>query len=92
MPIRRPRPVSGLSHLFKKELRTNHEIWQKSFSEHRIKDAENYARHVQYIWNNPVKKRYVERPEDFLYSSARLRDQVDPCPSWVKPGAKARGV
>jgi hypothetical protein len=56
------------------------EIWQKGYDEHRIGDNDAYARHVEYIWMNPVKAGSVEQPEEYLYSSARLRTEVDPAP------------
>ena len=46
-------------------------IWQKRFYEHHIRDARDYDAHVQYCWNNPVKHGFVERPEDWPYSSYR---------------------
>ena len=73
----------GFSYRAKKELGMKFEIWQKGFKEHRIKDADDYRAHVEYIWNNPVRARLVLRPEDFPYSSARLRDAVDPPPAWL---------
>jgi putative transposase len=74
----------GFSFRAKREMHMNFEVWQKGSKEHRIKDAEDYAHHVEYIWNNPVRARLVSRPEDFKFSSAKLRDQVDPCPLWLR--------
>jgi len=71
----------GFSYRAKKELSFNHEIWQKGYNEHRIRDAVEYAQHVEYVWMNPVKAGFVERPEEYLYSSARLKNEVDPAPS-----------
>ncbi len=34
-----------------------------------VRDERDFANHVQYIHNNPVKHGYVERPEDWPYSS-----------------------
>jgi hypothetical protein len=36
----------GFSYRAKKELGTNAEIWQRGFADHRIRDAEDYDRHV----------------------------------------------
>lgn len=63
---------------FRAELNFNREIWQKGNKEHRIKDAADYAQHVEYVWMNPVKAGYVQAPEEYWYSSARLRNEVDP--------------
>lgn len=44
-------------------------IWQRRFWEHHIRDARDYDAHIQYCWINPVKHGFVERPEDWPYSS-----------------------
>lgn len=56
------------------------EIWQKGFKEHRIRDADEYAKHAEYLWINPVKAGLVGHPEEYPYSSARLKAEVDPAP------------
>ena len=71
----------GFSYRAKKELNFNREVWQKGSNEHRIRDANEYAQYVEYIWMNPVKAGFVQRAEDYLYSSARLRDEVDAAPA-----------
>src|SRR5579872_2791328 len=72
----------GFSYRAKKELSFNFDIWQKGNKEHRINDADDYQNHVEYIWNNPVRAKIVAFPEDFPYSSAKLRDAVDPPLAW----------
>ncbi|WP_411728584.1 REP-associated tyrosine transposase [Methyloglobulus sp.] len=44
-------------------------IWQRRFWEHRIRDENDFSRHVDYIHYNPVKHGYVARPADWAYSS-----------------------
>ena len=72
----------GFSYRANKELRFPFEIWQPGFAPHRIKDTDDYAAHVDYIWNNPVRARLALRPQQYPYSSARRRDLVDPAPAW----------
>jgi putative transposase len=48
-------------------------VWQESFTNHRIRDEEDYEGHVTYVRMNPVKAGLVERAEDYPYSSVRLR-------------------
>ena len=82
----------GFSFRAKRELSYNREVWQKGSNDHRIRDADDYAKHVEYVWMNPVKAGIVERPEDYLYSSARLRNEVDPAPQHLRRLVmKARG-
>ena len=70
----------GFSFQAKKENICNGEIWEQGYHQRRIRDAEAYAQHVEYVWMNPVHARVVERPEEFSYSSARLRNEVDAAP------------
>jgi len=79
----------GFSYRAKRELNYNGEIWQKGYNERRIRDASEYAAGVEYIWMNPVKAGMVSRPDEYPYSSARLRGEVDPAPPQFQ--ATARG-
>ena len=44
-------------------------IWQRRFWEHRIKDEEDFIKHVDYIHYNPVKHGYVPFVIDWPHSS-----------------------
>jgi len=44
-------------------------IWQRRFWEHLIRDGEDYARHVEYCYVNPVKHGLVARVQDWPHSS-----------------------
>lgn len=44
-------------------------LWQRRFWEHRIRDEEDFARHVEYIHFNPVKHGHVQQVQDWPYSS-----------------------
>ena len=46
------------------------EIWQRGFTDHRIRDAEDYDRHWDYIHQNPVKRGLVEHASEYRCSSA----------------------
>jgi putative transposase len=75
----------GFSYRARKELGSNMEVWQKGFSDHRIRDAEDYLRHVAYVHENPVRKHLCELTEDFPYSSAFSGFELDPVPQGLKP-------
>ncbi|MBI1398265.1 MAG: transposase [Betaproteobacteria bacterium] len=49
--------------------RREHAFWQRRFREHRIRDEEDYARHVDYIHANPVKHGLAMAAADWPYSS-----------------------
>jgi putative transposase len=44
-------------------------IWQRRFWEHLIRDEEDYRRHVEYCYINPVKHGLVGRVVDWPFSS-----------------------
>jgi len=44
-------------------------IWQRRFWEHLIRDEDDYARHIEYCYINPVKHRLVSRVADWPHSS-----------------------
>jgi putative transposase len=75
----------GFSYRAKKELGSNLEVWQKGFSDHRIRDAGDYRLHQVYIQQNPVRKNLCERAEEYLYSSATAGFELDPVPQGLKP-------
>src|SRR5438477_12442795 len=60
----------GFSYRAKKELGSNMEIWQKGFSDHRIRDASDYRIHAIYVRHNPVRKHLCVKAARYQYSSA----------------------
>ena len=46
-------------------------VWQHRYWEHRIRDEDDYARHVDYIHYNPVKHGWAKSPAEWPYSSFR---------------------
>ena len=75
----------GFSYRAKKELDSNWDVWQKGFSDHRIRDARDYLERIQYIRQNPVRAHLCLRAEEFPYSSAHPGFESDPAPQGLKP-------
>jgi putative transposase len=75
----------GFSYRAKREIHFAFEIWQASFVNHRIRDAEDYKHHQTYIWENPVSAGLSDRPELFAWSSASLGMELDARPPGLKP-------
>ncbi len=50
----------GISFRAKRELEWNGEIWQPGFTDHRVRDEEDWSRHLQYIRTNPLDAKLVE--------------------------------
>ena len=78
----------GFSYRAKKELDSNMEVWQKGFSDHRIRDAGDYLQHVAYIRQNPVRKHLCELAEQYPFGSAHGGIDVDPVPQGLKPAPR----
>jgi putative transposase len=75
----------GFSFRAKKELGSSIEISQRGFSDHRIRDREDFEIHVDYILRNPARKKLVERATDYPYCSAFPGSEEDEAPQWLKP-------
>lgn len=50
-------------------LRNERGLWQRRFWEHHLRCDADFTAHLRYCWGNPVKHGFVERPEDWPYSS-----------------------
>jgi len=50
----------GFSFRARKDLQWNGDIWQAGFTDHRIRDEEDWSRHLVYIRNNPLDAKLVE--------------------------------
>jgi putative transposase len=75
----------GFSYRAKKELSSSMEIWQRGFSDHRIRDREDLEIHVDYIYRNPVGRGLAESTTDYPYCSAYPASDKDEVPQWLKP-------
>ncbi len=75
----------GFSYRVKKELGLNCEVWERGYVDHRIRDANDYWRHVEYTRQNPVKARIALTMEEYSYSSSHTGFELDPCPRGLKP-------
>ncbi len=75
----------GFSYRVKKELQSSMEIWQTGFSDHRIRNAEDYQVHVDYVLRNPVGRKLVGSAADYPYCSAFPGSLKDEVPQWLKP-------
>ncbi|MHB1701842.1 MAG: REP-associated tyrosine transposase [Acidobacteriaceae bacterium] len=75
----------GFSYRAKKEFGWQGEVWQKGFTDHRIRDFQDWEQHVAYIRNNPAKARLSRAPDEYLYCSAMGPLVMDAIPQRLKP-------
>lgn len=74
----------GYSHAVGIEI-SRREIWQKGFTDHRIRNANDFAGHRLYIHQNPVVAKLVASAAEYRYSSAYPGFMLDARP----PAAEA---
>ena len=60
-------------------------FWQKGFSEVRIYDSEHFARVVEYIAQNPVRRGLAKAPQHYCYCSSYPGLELDEPPQRLKP-------
>jgi len=75
------RAVQFIKGGFSFRLKSSLPIWQASFTNHRIRDEEDFVRHRQYIRMNPVRAGL----EDWPHSSATGKFVLDVMPPGLKP-------
>jgi len=76
----------GYSHAVRERLGSTMEIWERGFTDHRIRGSEDFEHHRMYIHRNPVERRLVANPFEFRYCSAFPGFTLDPWPSAAEAG------
>jgi putative transposase len=74
----------GYSHALGSILGRKREIWQRGFTDHRIRDDQDFIHHQNYIHQNPVEREIVNDASEYKYSSAYPGFRLDPWPSAAK--------
>jgi putative transposase len=64
------RAVGFIKGGFSRRLESKLAVWQRGFTDHRIRDAEDFQTRREYIHQNPVRAHIVHSPEMYVYSSA----------------------
>jgi putative transposase len=75
----------GFSFRAKRELGFMHEIWQPSFYDRRVRDAEEYFAFREYTRQNALKRGLAAKAEEYRYSSAWPGILLDGAPQRLKP-------
>ena len=60
------------------------EIWQRGFTDHRIRNEMDFMHHRNYIHQNPVERQIVTDPREYRYCSAFPGFKLDPWSSAAK--------
>jgi len=81
------RAVQFIKGGFSFRLKSSLPVWQASFTNHRIRDEEDFERHREYIQMNPVRAGLTTRAADYPYSSVTGKFALDGMPRGLKPSA-----
>jgi len=84
------RAVQFIKGGFSFRLKSSLPVWQASFTNHRVRDGEDFARHREYIWSNPVRAGLIAKAEDYSHSSATGKFELDSAPPGLKPSSKPK--
>ncbi len=68
----------GFSYRVKKELGYNGEVWQRGFSEVRVRGRDSFEAHRRYIAENPLRAGLVREGEEFAWCFETLRRAKTP--------------
>ena len=66
---------------FSFRLKSNADVWERSYDSRRIADAVSYTAHRTYIHRNPIRANRASTPAAYPHSSASHPDLVDPAPT-----------
>ena len=75
----------GSSHEIHQQRGHKMEIWQPGFHEWTVRDSRDCENKREYIRMNPVRAKLVDQPQEWLYSSASGKFQLDEVPQGLKP-------
>lgn len=68
----------GAAHALKEAGRVGCPVWQRGYTDRRVRSSAEYQKFVEYIFQNPVKAGLVQQPEDYPYCSAYPGWKLDP--------------
>ncbi len=69
----------GFSHRYGKEV-SRREVWQRGYTDHRIRDEEDFITHKTYIEQNSVRAGLASDPREYKYGSAYPGYKLDSPP------------
>jgi putative transposase len=74
----------GYSHSLGDILGRKREVWQRGFTDHRIRDALDFINHQNYIHRNPVERKLVFDLVEYRYCSGFPGFKLDAWPAAAK--------
>jgi putative transposase len=75
----------GFSFRLKRETSFSGEVWQRGFSDHRVRDPDSFANHRLYIAANPVRAGLAASPDEFPWCFRAVARQKASHPDPIAP-------
>jgi len=69
------------SHALGQYIGRKREVWQRGFTDHRIRNQQDFTHHRDYIHQNSVVAKIASNPTEYRYCSAFPGFKLDPWPS-----------
>jgi putative transposase len=66
---------------FSFRLKSKLDVWERSFINHRVTDANDYTTHLTYIHQNPIRANLTTQSELYPHCSANPTHPTDPSPA-----------
>ncbi len=79
----------GSARRIAKTLNYHFPVWQRGYTDHRIRDGQDFENHLSYIEANPVKAGLSLSAMDYPWCSVRGRFLMDELPQGLKPPENA---
>jgi len=69
---------------FSFRLKSKPGVWERGYNETQVQSTAQFEAFRHYIEHNPVQKRMVAAAQEYPWSSAAHREQIDPPPQWFQ--------
>jgi putative transposase len=66
---------------FSFRMKSKLDVWERSYTNHRITNIDDFAAHITYTHQNPLRANLVSEPQLYPFSSANHVHEVDPMPA-----------
>jgi putative transposase len=66
---------------FSFRLKSNLDVWERSYDSRRIVDTNDYTTHLTYIHQNPLRANLTTQPELYPHTTANPNHESDPSPT-----------
>jgi putative transposase len=67
---------------FSFRLKSKLDVWERSYTNHRITNIDDFEAHTNYTHQNPIRANLISEPHLYPFSSANHAHEIDPTPAY----------